>query len=75
MPLVGKKPASIRTAGVAQAGLTSKLDRELAREFFGPIDRAMFSDEFGPFDSFLEDFDGFDGPIRAADRVSAAVCA
>ena len=62
-------------AEVAAGGLSSKLDRELAQEFFGPFRSAMYPDAFGPFDPFLEDLDGFDGPIRSADRVSAAVCA
>ena len=60
---------------VAAFGSASKLDRELAQEFFGPLGPAMFPHELGHFDPFLEDLDEFDRQISAADRIGAAICA
>lgn len=63
------------SADASGNGKSPMLDRQLAHEFFGPFQSAMYPEEFGHFDPFLEELDGFDRSICAADRISAAVCA
>jgi proteasome lid subunit RPN8/RPN11 len=49
--------------------------RDYLEEFLGPFGPALFPDELGPFDPFLEKPDEFERPLSAADRLGAAICA
>ena len=49
--------------------------RDYLDEFLGPFGPALFPDELGPFDPFLEEPDDFERPLSAADRIGTAICA
>lgn len=53
---------------------SSRLHRDYLEEFLGPFAPALFPDELGPFDPFLEDVSELDRPVSAADRLGAAIC-
>ena len=48
--------------------------RDYLDEFLGPFGPALFPDELGPFDPFLEEAHDFERPLSAADRLGAAIC-